>query len=124
MDPALEAIEDAFHTVFVAVAQHRRLQRQPLLPFIGDKGLPAKTLAKIGNAVFLAHDVGEVVAGVLDHPLLAVYSASPPAHVAGGLLDLLFPGYAEQPLHPLVCERLSGNKAFITEVFRSYAWQG
>src|SRR5262245_43113899 len=102
MDPALEAVEDAFHAVFVTITQDRLLQREPLLRRIGDKGLPAKTLTKIGNVVFLTHDVGDVIAGFLDHPLLAVYRASPPTHIAGGLLDLLFPGYAEQPLHPLV----------------------
>src|SRR5437764_12766170 len=83
MDPALEAVEDAFNAVFVAVAQHRILQRQPLLPRIGDKGLPAKTLAKIGDGVFLASDVGDVVAGFLDHPLLTVHSASTSTHSAG-----------------------------------------
>src|SRR5439155_13643423 len=102
MDPALEAVEDAFHAVFVAITQHRLLQRQPLLPRIGDKRLPAETLAMIGNGVLLASDAGDVVAGFLDHPLLAVHSASTSTHVLGGLLDLLFPGYAEQPVHPLV----------------------
>ena len=45
-----------------------------------------------------------MVAGVLDHALLAARRASPPAHVLGGLLDLLFPGHAEQPLYPMLCE--------------------
>src|SRR4030095_7690308 len=85
MDPALETVEDAFNAVFVAIAQHRILQRQPLLSRIGDKGLPAKTLAKLGNGVFLASDVGDVVAGFLDHPLLAVHSASSSPHGLGGL---------------------------------------
>src|SRR5262252_10634204 len=95
MDPALEAVEDAFHTVCIAIAQHRLLQRQPLLPRLGDKGLPAQTLAKIGNGVFLASDVRDVVARFLDHPLWAARRASAPAYVLGGLLDLLFPGHAE-----------------------------
>src|SRR6266568_9630080 len=43
MDTALEAVEDALNAVCVAIAQHRLLQRPPLLPRIGDKGLPAKT---------------------------------------------------------------------------------
>src|SRR5215470_12438075 len=102
MDPALEAVEDAFHTVFIAIAQHRLLQRQPLLPRIGDKDLPAKTLAKIGNVVFLASDVGDGVARFLDHPRWTARPASAPAYVLGGLLDLLFPGHAEQSVHPLV----------------------
>src|ERR671938_1599046 len=101
MDAALEAVEDAFHAVFVTIAQYRILQRQPFLLRIGDKGLPAKTLAQSGDAVFLARDLGDVVAGFLEHPLLAVYSASTPAHAPGGLLDLLFPGHPEQPVHPL-----------------------
>src|SRR5438128_12436339 len=58
MDPALEAVEDAFNAVFVAIAQHYILQRQPRVPRIGDKGFPAKTLAKVGDAVFLASDLG------------------------------------------------------------------
>src|SRR5713101_2835437 len=81
MDAALEAVEDAFNAVFVAIAQHRMRQRQPLLPHIGDKGLPAKTLTEIGNFVLLASDVGDVGAGFLDHPLLAAQRASTPAHV-------------------------------------------
>src|SRR5712691_7583436 len=88
MDPALEAVEDAFHTVFVAVAQHRIRQRQPRVPRIGDKGLPAKTLATRSDGVFLTSDVGDVVAGFLDDALLATHRAAPPAHVLGGLLDL------------------------------------
>src|ERR1041384_950784 len=108
MDPALEAIEDAFHAVFVAVAQHRRLQRQPLLYCIGDKGLPAKTLATSGDGVCLTRDVGDVVADFLDHALLAAHRASPPAHIVGGLLDLLCPCHAEQPLYPMLCEH-AGN---------------
>src|SRR5712692_10250621 len=40
MDTALEAVKDALNAVFVAIAQHRLLQRQQLLPRIGDKGLP------------------------------------------------------------------------------------
>jgi hypothetical protein len=92
IDPALEAIENAFNAVFVAIAQHRILQRQPLWPRIGDKGLPAKTLAASGDGVFLASDVGYLVAGFLDHALLAAQRASTPAHVVGGLLDLLSHG--------------------------------
>src|SRR5262249_35078942 len=64
---------------------------------------------KLGNVVCLARDVGDVVAGFLEQPLLAVHRASPPAHVLGGLLDLLFPGHAEQPVHPLVLQH-AGNR--------------
>src|SRR5438876_12450985 len=32
MDPALEAVEEAFNAVCVAIAQHRILQRQPRVP--------------------------------------------------------------------------------------------
>jgi len=58
MDPALEAVEEAFNAVFVAIAQHRLLQRQPCVPRLGDKGFPATTLAQVGDAVFLAGDLG------------------------------------------------------------------
>src|SRR5438128_9348297 len=51
MHAALEAVKDAFNTVFVAIAQHRLLQRQPLWRRIGDKGLPAKTLTERGDGV-------------------------------------------------------------------------
>src|SRR5262249_22584320 len=81
MDPALEAVEDAVHAVCVAITHPRLLQRQPLLSRIGDKRLPAETLAMSGNGVFLASDAGDVVAGFLDHPLLAVHSASTSTHV-------------------------------------------
>ena len=47
--------------------------------------------------------------GVLDDALLAAHRAAPPAHVVGGLLDLLFPGDAEQPVHALRCEH-AGNR--------------
>src|SRR5207253_648680 len=79
MHAALEAVEEAFDTVFVAIAQHRLLQRQPLWRRIGDKGLPAKTLTESGNGICLASDVGHVGAGFLDHPLLAVHRAASPA---------------------------------------------
>src|SRR5713101_1535716 len=95
VDPALEAVEDAFHAVFMTIAQHRLLQRQLLWCRIGDKGLPAKTLTESGDGVCLASDVGNVVAGFLDHPLLAVHRAAPPADILRGLLDLLFPCHAE-----------------------------
>src|SRR5947209_3766457 len=101
MDPALEALEDAFNTVFVAIAQDRILERQPRVSRIRDKGFPAKTLAAGSDGPFLSHDMGNVVAGFLDHALLAVHRASPPTHVLGGLLDLLFPGHAEQPVYPM-----------------------
>src|SRR5919202_5979641 len=101
MDAALEAVKDAFDPVFVAIAQHRLLQRQPLGSRIGDKGLPAKTLPASGDGVGLARDVGNVVAGFLDHALLAVPRAAPPADLWGALLDLLFPRHAEQPVHAM-----------------------
>src|SRR5215510_8535221 len=101
MDPALEAVEDAFHTIFVTIAQHRIPQRQPLWPRIGDKSFPAKTLAASGDGVCLASDVSDMVAGLLRHALLATQRASPSPHVLGGLLDLLFPGHAEHPLHAM-----------------------
>src|SRR5262249_23873967 len=59
MDAALAAVEDAFDTVCVAVAQDRLLQRQPLLHRVGDKGLPAEPLDEIGDGVALAGDVGD-----------------------------------------------------------------
>src|SRR5712691_9081605 len=42
--------------------------------------------------------------GFLAHPLLTVHRATPPASILGGLLDLLFPCHAEQPVHPMLCE--------------------
>jgi len=108
MDPALEAVEEALTAVCVAIAQHRLLQRPPLWPRIGDKGLPAKPLAESGDGVCLTSHVGAVVAGFLKHTLLAVHSAAPPAHGLGGLLDLLFPGQAEQANHPMLFEH-KGN---------------
>src|SRR5512145_1742663 len=102
MDAALEAVEEAFHAVFVAIAQHRLLQREPLGPCMGDEGLPAKTLAERGHGVSLTCDVGDVVASFLDHTLRAPHRAAPSASVLGGLLDLLFPGHAEQPGHPIL----------------------
>src|ERR671915_2210572 len=98
MDPALEAVDEAFHTLCVTIAQHRIPQRQPLWPRIGDKSFPAQTLAASGDEVFLASAVRDVVAGVLHHALLAAQRAAPPPHVLGGLLDLLVPGHAEQSL--------------------------
>src|SRR5204863_4115031 len=100
MHAALEAVEDAFDTVCVAIAQHRLLQRSLLWCRIGDKGLPAKTLPESGDGVFLASDVGNVVAGFLDHPLLAMHRAAPPAYILGALLDLLVPCHTELPVHP------------------------
>src|SRR6516225_6528878 len=91
MHAALKAVEDAFDLVFVAIAQHRRLQRQLRGCRMGHKGLPAKTLLESSDDVCLARDLGDVVAGLLDHPLLAVHSAAPSAYILGGLLDLLFP---------------------------------
>src|SRR4029434_8552356 len=88
MHAALEAVEDAFDTVFVAIAQHCLLQRQLLGRGIGDKALPAKTSAESGDGVCLASDVGNVVAGFLDHPLLPVHSAAPSASIFDGLLVL------------------------------------
>src|SRR5882724_5213401 len=70
---ALEAVEEALNAVGVAIAPHRLLPRQPLGPCLGDKSLPAKTLAQGSDAAFLASDLGAVVAGGLDHPLLAVH---------------------------------------------------
>src|SRR5438128_5654785 len=84
MDPALEALEDAFHPVFVTIPQHRLLQRQPCWPCIGDKRLPAQTLAASGEGVFLASDLGDVVADFLMHPLLAVLRAASPAYITDG----------------------------------------
>ncbi len=48
--------------------------------------------------------MGDVVAGFLDHALLATHRAAPPAYVLDGLLDLLFPCHAEQPVHPMLFE--------------------
>src|SRR2546426_6714620 len=104
MDATLEAVEDPFDAVFIAIAQHRILQRQPLLPRIGDKGLPAEPLAEIGDGVFLAGDAGDVVAGLLDDPLWTARRASTPAHILGVSLHLLLPCNAEQPLHSMLCE--------------------
>src|SRR5712691_3832668 len=57
LDTALEALEDALNAVCVTRAQDRIRQRQPRVPRSGDKGLPAKTLAPLGDTVFLASDL-------------------------------------------------------------------
>src|SRR5207245_10551710 len=72
MDAALEAIEEAFDTVFVAVAQHRLLQRQPRVHRVGDKGLPTELLGEGGDGVYMAGNAGDVGANGLAHrPLSA-----------------------------------------------------
>src|SRR5882762_11715566 len=101
MDPALETVADPFDAICIAIAQHRLLQRPPLLPRLRDKGLPAEPLTESGNFVFLASDVGEVGAGLLGHPLLAAQRASPPADVWGFLLDLFILYNAAPPFHPM-----------------------
>src|SRR4029453_4978731 len=101
MDAAFEAVKNAFNAVFVTIAQHRILQRQPRVSCIGDKRFPTQALAWRSDDVFLTCDLGDVVTGSLDHALLAMHRASPSTHVLGGLLDLLVPGDAEQPLHPM-----------------------
>src|SRR6266568_1445388 len=72
------------------------------------KGLPAKTLAKRGDGVCLASDVGYLVSDFLDHALLTAARAPPSSHVLRGLLDLFFPSHTEQPLHPMFFEH-EGN---------------
>src|SRR5207244_12743256 len=120
MDTALEAVEDALNAVFVAIAQHRCLQRQPRGPRIGDKGLPAKTCGESSNGVCLARDAGDVVADFLKHTLLAVHRATPPAHVLGGLLDLLFPCQAEQANHPMLFELAADSSPLISLAAAGY----
>src|SRR5262245_56615042 len=109
MDAALETVEDAFYAVFVTIAQHRLRQRQPRVSRIGDKGFPTQTLAVRSDEVFLTRDLRDMVTGSLNHALLAMHSASPSTHVLGGLLDLLVPGDAEQPVHPMRGEH-AGNR--------------
>src|SRR4029453_15040276 len=77
---------------------------QPFWPRIGDKGLPAQTLAKRRDGICLARDVGYLVADFLDHALLPAARAPPPSHVLSGLRDLLFPSHTEQPGHPMCFE--------------------
>src|SRR5262249_27222302 len=104
MDAALEAVKEAVHAGFVTIAKNPNVQRKSFLPPIGDKGLPAKPLAESGDGVCLTRDMGDVVASFLDHALLAAHRAAAPAHVLGGLLDLLFPCHAEQPGYPMLFE--------------------
>ena len=80
MDPALEAVEDALNAVFVAIAQHRLLQRQPRGSCIGDKRLPAQPSAQGREAICLTSDLGDVVAGLLNHPFLPVQRPSKVAY--------------------------------------------
>src|SRR5438046_9662723 len=101
MEAPLEAVEDPFHAVCIAIAQHRILQREPCLPGIGDKSLPAAPLVETGDGVCLTGNVEDVVAGVLDNPLWTARRASTPAQILGMLLHLLFPNHAEQPLHAM-----------------------
>src|SRR5947208_9392715 len=101
MEATLEAVEDPFNAVFMAIAQHCILQREPFWPGIGDKSLPAAPLAETGDCIVLTGDAGDVVAGLLDDPLWTVRRSSPPAQITGMPLHLLFPGHAEQSLHPM-----------------------
>src|SRR5438067_10366013 len=109
MEATLEAIEDPFHAVFIAIAQHRILQREPLWPGIGDKRLPAAPLAETGDFVSLTGDAGDVVAGLLNDPLWTARRASAPAQISGMPLYLLFPGHAEQSLHAMGFEHESNR---------------
>jgi hypothetical protein len=43
-------------------------------------------LTESGDGVCLASDVGNVVASFLDHPLLAMHRAAPPAYILGALI--------------------------------------
>src|SRR5437773_12125001 len=104
MDAALEAIEEAFDTVCVAVAQHRLLQRQPRVHRVGDKGLPTEPLGEGGDGVSLASNAGDVGANGLEHPLLTARSAPASAHILGFSFDLFFPCNTEQPVHSMVLQ--------------------
>ena len=95
MHAALEAVEDAFDTVFVAIAQDGIAQRKPLWRRIRDEGFPAKALREGSDGAFLAGDAGEVIADVLRYPLLTRCRASSPPDVVGVSLDLLLPFYLE-----------------------------
>src|SRR5439155_2781861 len=101
MEATLEAVEDPFNAVFMAIAQHCILQREPFWLGIGDKSLPAAPLAETGDFVFLTGDASDMVAGLLDDLLLTARRASAPAQIAGMPLHLLFPGHAEQSLHAM-----------------------
>src|SRR6266446_5217847 len=83
LEATLEAVEDPFHAVFIAIAQHRLLQREPFGPAIGETSLPAVPLAETGDGVFLPGDAGDVVAGLLDDPLSTARRAPAPARMAG-----------------------------------------
>src|SRR2546422_11173679 len=98
MHTALEAVEYAFDAVFVAIAQHGLLQRQPRLSRIGDKGLPAEPVSELGDCICLAGEAGDVVARVLNHPPATGLRAPGPGPVFGVLPLLLFPRNAEQTL--------------------------
>src|SRR5258706_5348806 len=104
MDAALETIAEAFDTVFVAVTQHRLLQRQPRVHRVGDKGLPTEPLGEGGDGVSLAGNAGDGVAHGLEHPLLTARSAPASAHILGFSFDLFFPCNTEQPVHSMVLQ--------------------
>src|SRR5712691_2143987 len=55
-------IEDPFDAVFIAIAQHRSLQRQSCVYRIGDKGSPAEPPGDLGDVLSPAGDVRDVVA--------------------------------------------------------------
>jgi hypothetical protein len=67
MPAALEAVEEAFDTVFMAIAHDGIAQRKPLWRRMRDEGFPAKALREGADRAFLA---GEVRADVLRDPLL------------------------------------------------------
>src|SRR5438876_1290799 len=104
MHAALEAVEEAFDPVFVAIAHDGIAQRQPLWRRMRDEGFPATAVREGADGAFLAGDAGEVRAAVLRDPLLTRCRASSPTDVMGMPLDLLLPCDLKQSLSLLFLE--------------------
>src|SRR3989442_1407911 len=105
-EDALEAVENPFDAVCVAIAQDRVGQRQPLLRGIGDKRFPTEACFEGGDRAVMTRYRGDLIADLLDHPLVALGRASAPAHVVGVTLRLLNVGDHQQTLYPLGFEYL------------------
>ena len=99
---ALEAVEDALDAVFVAIAQDRLGQRQPLWRGVGDQGLPTK--ARGQAAMGPSWRVMRVMWSrmVLDHPLLACSRSLGPGRRSGCAARAAVPMQGAADLPPAV----------------------
>src|SRR2546425_13204969 len=100
MAATLEAVEDPFHAVRMAIAQHRLFSREPCWRGRGDTSLPAAPLVETGDCLVLTGEAGDVGGGLLADPLWTARRASAPARGAGLLPPLPFPGPPAAALPP------------------------